>query len=107
MQNDILPIQVCTGDNELSYQDLTSLYTQCHSDNNSHIICRNDIYFMECSYLQRLLISALYISATWRCIKKSFVDVTSKLCVEGISKFGYKFHEMHFIVVGKTIRYAY
>ena len=64
IQNDILPIQVCTGANELSYQDLTSLYTQCHSDNNSHIICRNDIYFMECSYLQRLLISTLYISAT-------------------------------------------
>ena len=36
-----------------------------------------------------------------------FVDVTSKLCVEGISNFGYKFHEMHFIVVGKIICYAY
>ena len=39
--------------------------------------------------------------------KNSFVDVTSQLCVEGISKFGYKTHEMHFIVVGKTNKYTY
>ena len=35
------------GDNQLSYQALTSLYIQCHSDNNSHIIFSTDINFME------------------------------------------------------------